>query len=396
MSFTALRAIERCPLHWSLSHAVYPDLWQGAGYPERPYLATLIGRIVHGALETVVRALADAGINSPGHPDAVRVLHELGGITAVLERQLHRIADALRSNPRVATWRETQAELVRALPAMRQRTQLMLFRPDLTAPEVERLGKSAHSPPAKGAAARSKALPLGAHAERTLRHPEGTWIGTADLLRLSDRECQIVDFKTGSRKGDHQLQLKLYALLWHRDTTLNPQQRLATRLSLIYPDGVEDVPPPTLPELAQIETELGSRALAARDALATSPPEARPSPDACGFCSVRQLCPAYWDPPVQFALAAESPHGGLCDAEVRIRGKAGQWTWKGIITSCGHLAIGTSVLVRARPHDTPLTALLDRANTVRLLAAQVLGATDDSSNTHVLSLSRASEVFEVS
>src|SRR5699024_4734559 len=119
-------------------------------------------------------------------------------------------------------------------------------------------------------------------------------------------------------------QLRLYALLWHRDRDLNPEQRLANRLSLIYPDGIEEVVPPSITELAQIESELGSRALAARDSLIDSPPEARVSREGCTLCSVRQSCSSFWEPANQALLATGTPAEALGDAEVRITGRAGE------------------------------------------------------------------------
>jgi hypothetical protein len=394
MSFTALRAIERCPLQWSLSRASYTDLWPGFGYPERPYPATVIGRVVHGALEVITRELTKNGISSPSQPNAVRILKEMGGITAVLEQELQKVVDEVRKNPRVTDSRDMQAQLVRALPTMRQRVQLMLSRLDPSRAEPEIIGRSDPTGIAQVTPQKSSALPLGAHAETTLRHPDGTWYGKVDLLRLSDQECEIVDFKTGSRKDDHQLQVKLYALLWHRDRILNPKRRLATRLALAYPDGIVEVSPPSESTLDVIEAELNARASAAHQLLSTQPAEARPDRDVCRFCSVRQSCPVYWKPATQIALGEASPPGGLSDVEVRIHGRSAQWTWKGIVKSCGRLPTGTSVLVRTPPQDSSFTTRLDQAKTVRLLGVQVFEADEESPNLPVLSVTRTSEMFE--
>src|SRR4051812_36500937 len=100
MSFTTLKAIERCPLQWSLGHAAYPEIWSEPGYPERPYTAVVAGRVIHAALETLTNSLAHAGVTSAAHPDAVTVLKDLGGISGVLQREVQRSLDKLRYNPR--------------------------------------------------------------------------------------------------------------------------------------------------------------------------------------------------------------------------------------------------------------------------------------------------------
>ena len=63
----------------------YPDLWDGRGYPRVPAFAALFGDVVHGALDTIVRALVAAGCESAQSAEAVTVLRQLGGYTAVIE-----------------------------------------------------------------------------------------------------------------------------------------------------------------------------------------------------------------------------------------------------------------------------------------------------------------------
>lgn len=99
---------------------------------------------------------------------------------------------------------------------------------------------------------------------------------------------------------------------------------------------------------------------------------------------------------MQKALAAGALPDRLRDAEVRIRGKEGEWTWRGIVNSCGEVASGTAVLVRAKPQDAFFTEILDHADTVRLLSVQLLQENEESLNTPVLSLTRASEAFVLS
>lgn len=396
MSFTTLRAIERCPLQWSLIRGTYSGLWEKAGYPDRPYVATIAGRLVHSALEILTRALANSGVDSPLHPDAVPVLKGLGGITVVLEREFQKISEELRINPRAASSPIVSAELVKTLPVLRQRVQLILSRLSIGERVGPRAGCNQNGRSGRGMGSGGKALGPGAHAEQDLRLPDGSWWGKADLIRLSHESCEIVDFKTGARKDDHPLQLRVYAWLWQRDTTVNPQRRVASKLKLIYSDGVREVEAPSAAALDQIESEFRTRRAAAVESLSATPPPARPSQDVCGVCQVRQLCPSFWDPAVQAALAAGAMPDSLRDAEVRIRGKAGEWTWRGIVNSSGHVAKGTAVLVRAKPQDAFFADILDHAHTVRLLSVQLLEGSEESADIPVLSLTRVSEAFVVS
>ena len=396
MSFTTLRAIERCPLQWSLIRGTYSGLWEKAGYPERPYMATIAGRLVHSALEVLTQALTNAGVDSPLHPDAVRVLKSLGGITVVLEREFQKISEELRINPRAASSSFIASELVKTIPVLRQRVQLMLYRLSLGAAVPSQAGSSRPGRSGRGTGSVGKSLGPGAHAEQDLRLPDGSWWGKADLIRLSDESCEILDFKTGARKDDHPLQLRVYAWLWQRDTTVNPRRRAASKLTLIYSDGLREVEAPTAAVLDQVESEFRTRRAAAVESLVATPPPARPSQEVCGTCQVRQLCPLFWEPTVQAALAAGAMPDGLRDAEVRIRGKAGEWTWRGIVNSCGHVAKGTAVLVRAKPQDAFFADILDHADTVRLLSVQLLEGSEESADIPVLSLTRVSEAFVVS
>lgn len=64
-SYSALKALAACPLRYCLEHADYPELWSRSGYPPLPSLPSLLGNVVHGTLEVVLKALTDAGVTSP-------------------------------------------------------------------------------------------------------------------------------------------------------------------------------------------------------------------------------------------------------------------------------------------------------------------------------------------
>jgi hypothetical protein len=92
-------------------------------------------------------------------------------------------------------------------------------------------------------------LGAGAHAGVPLNYPSADWSGRADLIQLDHEACEITDFKTGSQKEDHQLQLQAYAWLWFNDVVKNPARKRATDLQLVYSGGTVPVPAPSLAEL---------------------------------------------------------------------------------------------------------------------------------------------------
>lgn len=440
MSFTVLRDIETCPLRWSLRRAAYPELWAGAGYPPALRLGTLSGQVVHVALERIVgeigRRLAAIPKPSPNEParslpsaDAetseasngldilVNALRRLGGITTILEGVLADLVRSWAANPRVGSRaREWEGELRRQVPALRQEVQQLLAHLD-----VPRVPRGSDSPPRvspatiqatslTGRAATEypqRPLESGVHAEVPLNNRELDWYGKADLLRLDERTCQIVDFKTGAAKDDHVLQLRIYALLWQREVGLNPLRRPVCRLTVVYPTGPSEVPAPSIEDLDTIATDLASRSDAARAAVAAPPPEARPGYAACEWCDVRQLCDRYWDPATRAMFEKEEqttemdvrPVPSSADVEIRVLSAQGEWSWHAIVSAVGALTggltPGTRVLVRGRPRDTFFPTLVRPGARLRVIGAQHLTASEESAGYPVLALGRSTEVFLV-
>ena len=394
MSFTALQAIEHCPLNWSLTHARYPRIWERAGYPDRVYFATVAGRVIHATLEVITKALANAGCDGMSDPRSTQVLKQLGGISEVVRQVSDQACAELDRNPRVSAAAESvRSELMKHLPSLRQRTQVLLSHLRSSGAPSRTVGIAVRTAPVR-LGRNASSLGFGSHAELELHHPTLDWLGKPDWLRITPTECQIIDFKTGVAKPEHHLQLQVYALLWLGDAVLNPRRRLATQLTLIYSDSRLQVPTPGLPELTKLEEELKTRSTDARAAVHTVPPPPRPSREACESCAVRQLCPEYWRPTVQRALF-EAPLPMFGDAQVRIRAKIAAWSWKCVISSAAVLTEGTPVLLRARPHDTSITPRLDSVREVRLLGVQILPPSEESGSLPVVCLLRGTEVFVV-
>jgi hypothetical protein len=415
MSYTALRSIETCPLRWGLRQGAYPDVWAGTGYPPSHSIGTTAGHVVHVAVEQIVRSVGaekegQLGGRSLGARDpmltVVEALRALGGISAVLEGVITETVESWKSNPRLSPRvEELTSHLQRQLPALRPRVQHFLNLVDLSR---IRPARSSNRAVAGGNAQESavRPLPPGLFAEVPLVHDDLGWYGKADLLRVSAAndtpdDSEIVDLKTGIPKPDHALQLRIYALLWARDKRRNPAGRPAQRLTVLYDSGpVQVAAPTTSEELDEVEQELAARTREARAAIQRHPPEARPSRDACEWCDVRHMCPAYWVPTTRGSIAPshEAPRKQV-DAALQILNKQGAWSWVARVEEVGalsdHIALGARVLVRARMHDVHFGSLFAVGTRFRIIAAQFVAETEESGGLPVLSLTRATEAFVI-
>jgi CRISPR/Cas system-associated exonuclease Cas4 (RecB family) len=383
MSYSSLRELEECPRRWALRRATYPEIWDRPGYPDLPSLPSLIGDVVHLSLEKTLRALVVRGCDSPRSACAVAVLRELGGYSAIVESAIQSKLEGLESNPRVRD----------RLPLYR--SALSLKSPELRRRVQEVVTRSALSPRASaeqtGDGRGTRALLLGSFTELEVRAETLRWVGRVDLLSLTPTTCEIIDYKTGSEHEDHATQLRTYALLWLRDTVLNPFARVATRLVIAYPthDVVVDVP--TSEEVARLDTDLRSRTEAARQATQERPPQARPAADICSACSVRQVCVEYWRylssrddlAPSVF----EQPTFG--DVEVIVNSRQGPKSWKVSVTR----GVSTPESVGGRLRTQDESAALSPGSCVRLLG--VLIAWDEESELVLLTMTPSTEVFQL-
>lgn len=413
MSYTALRDIETCPLLWGLRQGDYADVWAGKGYPPAPTGATLAGHVVHVALERVVRAAGQARDSLAGDPgDAdpmalmVTALRALGGISAVLDAVFRETVTEWESNPRLSPRaKEFANELQRQLPSLRLRVQHFLNHVDLG-----RLRAAGRTTCGSEGGSREQRVPLplapGLHAEVPLVNEALGWYGKADLLRVGAEAGaaggdEIIDFKTGLPKPEHAFQLRIYALLWARESRRNPTGRRARKLTVLYGGGPVDVPAPTTDqELDNVAQEIVARTAEARSLTEQHPPPARPSREACEWCDVRQMCPAFWAPATRASIApASAPSRQQADVGVQIVQRQGTWSWVAIVREVGALSdeivVGTRVLMRARPHDEHLASLIVAGGLLRITGAQLVPPSDESGGLSVLSLTRSTEAFQL-
>lgn len=342
MSFSVLSDLEACPRRWALSAADYPHVWKHRGYPHAPRPAALEGTVVHVTLRRITSALVERGCPSLLDESAISTLRELGGYTAIIMRSVERTLHPYERNPRATPVLDgIRHRLAARIPELRSRVQRFLSRIHLESRAARSGGARTHP---EGESRNQ--LQHGSHSEVKLRASELGWLGVADLLTLSTTHCEIRDFKTGTLKPEHASQLRTYALLWARDRDLNPSGRPADRLVLSYDDGDIEVSAPTGYALRSLEEELRERTSAALAGLQTNPPEARPSPENCGYCSVRHLCEEYWQWYARQSGSSELPKSPFADIQIRLIGRHGPSSWDGGVEFSSNVKAGEPILLR--------------------------------------------------
>jgi len=384
MTVTTLADIELCPRRWALSAAEYSEVWNGRGYPPRLQLNALAGTVVHLALETITRELVHTACPSVEDSKASQVLRSLGGYTKVILDSIDRVLDRFNNNPRAIPLLEVTARTLRAQASeLRMRAQTLLSRIRLPASSVARSGQS------EGPLRRIP-LKLGAYSEIEFRSRRAGWKGKADLLVLSADGCEISDFKTGAQDDGHLFQIRVYALLWSSDEELNPTRRLANHLVLRYDGGDVAISAPTATELDELERELIARGDAARRAVSGPRPEARPAPETCRFCGVRQLCVEYWEAARFWGSAPKGTVPVYTDVQLTITGRHGPSSWDGSIEIARDVTPGKTALLRTKG-DRQFRA----GDRLRVLDAAITINVEDDEQPVVIILGTMSETYAV-
>ncbi|GAD34405.1 DNA glycosylase [Microbacterium sp. TS-1] len=207
-SYSSLKEAETCPRRFALARADYPELWAQRGYPRVPNLAAMKGDVVHGALQVIVTALVTAGCVSPRSADAVTVLRDLGGYTAVAQCTLDEQLGRLDGNPRISADRREQVgrALSDWLPEAREQIQSYLNRMTLR-PRPAPVGAQTELP--------AKRYPIrgGTYSERELVAAHLRVKGRVDVLSVDADGAEITDTKTGAEDPTRLDQLRLYAVV---------------------------------------------------------------------------------------------------------------------------------------------------------------------------------------
>ena len=377
MSVSTLLNIEACPRRWSLSLSEYPDIWERIGYPPKPYLATLAGQVIHSALELITKSLDQAGCSSTHDPLFVTVLRNLGGFTRIVETKIEQLTSSLSVNPRAQyTLGQVAGRLRAKVPELRTRLQMLIGKLQIQSGEriiqKSKIGLASRTP-----------LSAGMHAEVELRAGTLRWHGYVDLINLSDKACEIIDFKTGEANEDHEFQAHVYNLLWSRDTYLNPTGRPVDRLLLSYFDSEVEITALDESALRDLEYDLANRTEEALNLIREEPPLARPSLQNCRFCPVRQICDDYWIAVTQRKITAErleqsssNQQMTFGDFEVTLRERQSLTLWFGEVVVGAQMPPGTSVYVQFSDTNIKLLKVLDIGKRLRLIEANLINQTD--------------------
>ncbi|EXJ52039.1 PD-(D/E)XK nuclease family protein [Microbacterium sp. MRS-1] len=320
-SYSSLKEAETCPRRFALARADYPDLWKQRGYPRLPNLPAIKGDVVHGALQIIVTALVTAGCVSPRTADAVTVLRDLGGYTAVAQRTLDEQLRRLDGNPRMSADRREQVDRALSdwLPEAREQIQSYLNRMTL------------HPHPTPAPAGAPTRLPVKRYPIRGGTHPERELVaahlrvkGRVDVLSVDADGAEITDTKTGAEAPTHRDQLRLYALLWTDDRESNPDALPVTALVVAYPHRDVVVAVPTEAELAELRAEVTAR-VGRADAMVAADRPAAVVGEQCGACDVRGLCDAYWEGGASNTV--DVVDGGWYDVEGTVLREHGVKSW---------------------------------------------------------------------
>lgn len=323
-SYSSLKEMEACPRRWMLSRASYPDLWDRRGYPPLPAVAALFGNVVHGVVERLGQALADAGLEAVTPGVVISMLGDLGGWRGLVTNEIEYQLAVFDGNPRVSEERidRVRDELLRRAPQAADQVKVFLGRGALPArrrPQIDAAVKQPDALPRRFPAA------PGTHSERVVCSEALKLTGRVDLLIIDDADVTLVDFKTGEEVASHDDQVRLYALLWDLDAASNPEHRSATKLEIAYPSHTRSVNPPNKTESSALQASTADRIAAADIITTTAEPDAKPSQQGCQFCQVRHMCDAYWTsiPP---AVSAATPEEWF-DFEGRVLNPQGVRSW---------------------------------------------------------------------
>lgn len=392
MSASALSEIESCPRKYALRRAEYPQIWGGYGYPPKPTLKTLEGTIVHRSIERIVNALKRANCPSAADELFVKTMRSLNGYSGVLEDQLETVSNELAANPRLNFKADQITDrLKNSLPLLRERLQSQISK--LTFHGERKINRSSAFSDA------SRSLSNGIHSEVELNAQELQWYGKIDYLYLFEDGCEIADFKTGERKPEHIFQIKIYNMLWILDQKQNPNSIPVAKLVLSYEDGDLEIPPLSSDEIGNFIDEVKQRTDLAKSQILQPVPEAKPSVANCSYCSVRQLCSAFWSQDTQEFLHEErsllpaSQKKNNLDIEIELENSIAKHIWRAKTLICGRLAPDTKLLVRFAPESVQVPVELKSGMRLRLLEINLIEQLDEEVSVQTIIAGLQSEAF---
>lgn len=390
MSVTTLHEIEDCPLKWALAHADYPEIWDKHGYPPRIHLSSILGIVSHSCIERIIRELVKARCSSIDSDGAVAVMRSLGGYTEIIRCYIDRVIVSFQENPRAECAVDSlRSSLQSHTGDIRSRVQLLLGRVHLDNDKGATSGPTTKASHIKRQAMLAPAI----YPEVELHAHHLHWTGRVDLLRLLESSCELIDFKTGNYSEKHEFQMRVYALLWLKDSTLNPMSRPIDKLTLSYIREDLQVPVPSLDSLALLETEILERTQKCIEGLSISPPRSRRNVERCVFCGVRHLCEEYWQIQVSDSSTCRSKDG-LTDVEVTLIEQHGPSSWNVIVNAGFVCNVNMPALLRL-PANHFLIHLGMPLDRLRILDAGVTFEADSLTDSTIFTLNNMSEMYSL-
>ena len=383
-SFSSLDEVESCARRYSLGRATYSGIWEESGYPEPPVLARITGNVVHDCLEQIQNGINSAPATLPRSERVVTALQSFGGYSAVISAAVEKEVSKLRTNPR--SWDQAssiESELLHKVSEMRLDIQIRLSRvPDLpTVPgALVEPTDAVLVEPTDGL--RTSALALGPNPEVWLEAPSLRLVGKADLIVVKEESCEIRDHKTGEPKAEYEDQLRLYALLWSKDSNKNPRGIPAARLVVEYREREQVFDSPSDEDLERLESVVADRVSRADAEVTTRPPEARPSPECVEKrCPVRHLCDEYW----ASEFSRPGSESGFYDLELTEAVESGPRSW---LMRSVHFTEPLLVRVKSPTQADAISESSDRG--VRALNVRI---TESEEGPTTVGLTRFSEVW---
>lgn len=388
-SVSTLLQIEACPRKWSLSNSHFNEFGDRNGYPEKPSIPLIKGRIIHKCLETLTHHLKSENCNSLSDPLFVSIMRRIGGYSQLVSDATNLIIESYSKNPRAVININHISQRIKILsPEIRSGVQSLISKSEINAIPGSNKTKSTSSS--------NKKMPLSSGMHTEVKLTDGKrWKGIVDVLGLMQNRCIIKDYKSGKPKDNDIFQIKTYAWLWYSDNIKNPSKTLPDELVLLYPDKCIEVNPISISEISEFTDNLYLRTNKAISSITKDPPPAFVSNENCSNCTVRHLCAEYWEmleTNNTFDISSKN-----IDIQVKIKKRRGPKSWDVVIDSCNnHTLSGEAVLIN---QNNALFNKLDNNITIRVLdafLAKPIEQSDLPENTKSIFITNLSEIFVLS
>jgi hypothetical protein len=290
-SYSTLREIESCPRKYVLQRGIFPEISDGAGYPQKLSYPGIRGMVIHIAVERVVKRAITDGVKSSNDPKIVSSLKALGGFSKLLRDSVEDVFLGIKPD-----FRNDDAYIL-SLKNRFNRDLVKLV--STTQGIVRNIGTLEHSdssgqePSSGQSGVRNRPIIKGTYSEVDLKSEKLRIKGRVDLIIASGDGVQILDFKSGAYDECFSHQILMYGLLWRHDQTKNPQGQGLSGLAFVLSGEMIPVILPNDEEWLDLEKSISEEIIAA-DEFALEGFNKPILNENCKFCPVRQFCDEYW------------------------------------------------------------------------------------------------------